>query len=242
MLSCGRLAGRRRIRSLGSAAVPELLAAYTTLRLGGPARAHDRATTEAAIVEAVGAAGTKRLFILGRGSNVVVADEGFDGTVVHVASCGVELSDTNSGVRMTVQAGEDWDGLVARAVADGLAGIECLSGIPGTVGAAPIQNIGAYGQEVADAITGVRVLDRFRRTIVEIPAPHCLFGYRTSRFKRDPARFVVLAVHFALNRSGCSRPIQHVELARALDVSLGAVAPLAEVRDAVPDCVARKEW
>ena len=143
--------------------------------------------------------------MLGGGSNVVIADAGFPGTVVRVATRGMSLRAARDVTAVTVAAGENWDDVVARCVAEGLAGLECLSGIPGLAGATPVQNVGAYGQEVADTITSVRVYDREQRRIAEIPAAACGFGYRTSFFKRTPfargsatGRFVVLAVTFRL--------------------------------------------
>jgi UDP-N-acetylmuramate dehydrogenase len=204
-----------------------LLSDLTTLRLGGPARSYVEADSEEAIVAAVRAAAPPTLVLAG-GSNVVVADEGFDGTVVHVRSRGV----TRENGRLTVAAGEPWDDVVAACVADGLAGIECLAGIPGSTGATPIQNVGAYGQEVAQTIAGVRVLDRARDAVLDLAPEECAFGYRSSRFKyRD--RWVVLSVTFALLESGRSEPIRYAELAGALGVELGDRAPLAAVRDAV---------
>ena len=161
------------------------LADYTTVRLGGPARDFVRASTEAELIEAVRAADARGepVLILGGGSNLVVADEGFDGTVIQVATRGVSRGAGPGTV--TVAAGEDWDAVVARTVAEGLAGLECLSGIPGLAGATPIQNVGAYGQEVSQTITGVRVYDRKTGEILHIPNEQCGFGYRTSRFRGD---------------------------------------------------------
>src|SRR5213078_787928 len=139
------------------------------------------------------------VLILGGGSNLVVADEGFDGTVIQVATRGVTRgasASANPG-ELTAAAGEEWDGVVARTVAEGLAGLECLSGIPGLTGATPIQNVGAYGQEVAETITAVRVYDRVTGDVRQIPNERCDFGYRTSRF-RGAGRFVVLSVTFRL--------------------------------------------
>ena len=207
------------------------LADLTTLRLGGPARRLVAATTEDEVVACVreaDAAG-EPLLVLAGGSNVVVADEGFPGTVVHVLTSG----DERDGDTLTVQAGEPWDPLVERAVRDGLAGIECLSGIPGSVGATPIQNVGAYGQEVSDTIVAVRVLDRESGRVETLAPGDCGFAYRSSVFKRTPGRWVVLAVAFALEASGASRPIRYAELARALGVEPGETAPLADVREAV---------
>jgi UDP-N-acetylmuramate dehydrogenase len=211
------------------------LAELTTLRLGGPARRFVRATTERALVDAVRAADAagEPLLVLGGGSNVVVADDGFPGTVVHVATRGVERRDADGKALLTVQAGEPWDPLVARCVDGGLAGVEALSGIPGSVGATPIQNVGAYGQEVADTIVSVRVLDRHDGAVRELAAADCAFSYRSSCFKRKPDRWVVLAVTFALDRDPLSRPVRYAELARALGVRVGDRVPLGEVRAAV---------
>jgi UDP-N-acetylmuramate dehydrogenase len=203
------------------------LAPLTTLRLGGPARELVDARSEDDLVEAVRGA-EEPLLVLAGGSNLVIADEGFDGTVVRVATRGVE----RDGERLVVQAGEPWDPLVAQCVADGLQGFECLAGIPGTVGATPIQNVGAYGQEVSETVEWVRVLDRADDAVRELAAADCGFRYRGSVFKyRD--RWVVLAVAFRLRRSRESGPIRYAELARALGIEVGATAPLRDVREAV---------
>jgi UDP-N-acetylmuramate dehydrogenase len=216
---------RRRLRDPYSGAVR--LSELTTLRLGGTAERYVEASTEEEIVDVV--AEGDPLLIMAGGSNLVVADEGFAGTVLRVATRGV----MRDGDTLEVASGEEWDRLVASCVADGLAGVECLAGIPGSVGATPIQNVGAYGQEVAETIVGVRVLDRMRGTVEELPPQACRFTYRSSAFKREPGRWVVLAVRFALRASELSAPIRYTELARALDVELGDRAPLAEVRAAV---------
>jgi UDP-N-acetylmuramate dehydrogenase len=213
-----------------------LLADLTTLRLGGPAGRLIEATDEATVVEAVRGADAagEPLLVLAGGSNVVVADKGFAGTVLRIATRGIERANAPDGrVLLDVQAGEPWDPLVARCVADGLAGVECLSGIPGSVGATPIQNVGAYGQEVAETIRSVRVLDRRSGSVSELDAAACAFTYRSSAFKRTPGRWVVLAVTFSLERSVSSAPIRYAELARALGVELGDRPPLAAVREAV---------
>ena len=203
------------------------LSELTTLRLGGPAREYVEAHDEAAIIAAVRAAAPP-LLVLAGGSNVVVADAGFDGTVVHVRSRGVQ----RDGARVTVAAGEPWDGFVALCVASGLAGVEALSGIPGSTGATPIQNVGAYGQEVAQTIAGVRVLDRETDEVLDLAPRECAFGYRSSRFKyRD--RWVVLSVTFALRESALGEPVRYAELASALGVEPGGRAPLPDVREAV---------
>jgi UDP-N-acetylmuramate dehydrogenase len=210
------------------------LADYTTVRLGGPARSFVRAGTEEDLIGAVRAADAagEPALILGGGSNLVVADEGFDGTVIQVATRGVNRGGEPEMV--TVAAGEDWDALVARAVAEGLAGIECLSGIPGLVGATPIQNVGAYGQEVSQTITQLRAYDRTRREILLIPNEQCRFGYRTSLFREDAARrFVILSVTFRLAAQCVSAPVRYPELAAALKVAVGDRVPSAEARSAV---------
>jgi UDP-N-acetylmuramate dehydrogenase len=211
------------------------LADLTTLRLGGPAGRYVLAGDEEEVVAAVGAADAagEPLLVLAGGSNVVVADEGFGGVVVHLATRGVERREEDGRALLTVQAGEPWDPFVARCVGEGLAGVEALSGIPGSVGATPIQNVGAYGQEVAETIAGVRVLDRRTGTIEELGPEECAFSYRSSVFKRTPGRWVVLAVTFALDRDELSRPVRYAELARALGVEPGDRAPLGDVRAAV---------
>jgi UDP-N-acetylmuramate dehydrogenase len=203
----------------------------TTLRLGGPAARYVEAADEHAVVDAVRAADAagEQLLVLSGGSNVVVADKGFPGTVVRIVTRGVARDEAT----LDVAAGEPWDPLVAACVADGLAGVECLAGIPGSVGATPIQNVGAYGQEVAETIAAVRVFDRARDAIEELAPEACGFSYRSSAFKRVPGRWVVLAVRFVLEPSLQSAPIRYGELARALGVELGARAPLADVRAAV---------
>jgi UDP-N-acetylmuramate dehydrogenase len=216
-----------------------LLAGLTTLGVGGPAQRFLRAGTEAELIAAVRDADQRGapLLILGGGSNLVIADAGFPGTVVQVATRGIQRSadpDDPAAMRLTVAAGEDWDGVVASCVAAGLAGLECLSGIPGLTGATPIQNVGAYGQEVAEVITTVRVYDRATGEVTELAGRDCGFGYRTSMFKRDhTGRRVVLAVTFRLPPSGQSGPIRYAELARSLGVPEGGQAPLGAVRSAV---------
>ncbi len=211
------------------------LADLTTLRLGGPARRVVEAATEAEIIDAVRAAdtGDEPVLVVAGGSNLVVADEGFDGTVVHVVTRGVAVTAADAGgVALTVAAGEPWDDLVARAVSEGWSGVEALAGIPGSTGATPIQNVGAYGQEVAETIVRVRAWDRRRGEVRTFSAADCGFGYRTSAFKgRD--RHVVLDVTFQLASGSAGAPIRYAELARRLDVAVGATAPAPEVRAAV---------
>jgi UDP-N-acetylmuramate dehydrogenase len=231
------------------------LSAYTTLGLGGPAgrliAADDEASLAGAVLDADRAGDP--VLVLGGGSNLVVADAGFAGTVVKVASRGVTVTPAGGAdeggadeggaggdgtVTVTAAAGEPWDELVGRTVAEGLSGLECLSGIPGLAGATPIQNVGAYGQEVAQTITAVRVLDRQRAATVTLTAAQCEFGYRTSMLKRAAAgsatgRFVVLAVSFRLRRQRLSAPVRYGELAARLGVEPGAGVPLAEARATV---------
>lgn len=213
----------------------EMLAPYTTLRLGGPARDFADATTAEQLVSVVAEADMNAVptLILGGGSNVVVADEGFDGLVVKVSTRGVAVSRDGEQAVVTVQAGEDWDPLVARAVAEGWSGVECMSGIPGQVGSTPIQNVGAYGQEVAQTIRCVRAYDRRTRQVVDLEARRCGFAYRDSLFKREPARYVVLAVTYALDISEMSGPVAYEELARRLRTEVGGRVPLARAREAV---------
>jgi UDP-N-acetylmuramate dehydrogenase len=199
-----------------------LLAPLTTLRLGGPAGRLLVAESEADLVEAADA------LVLGGGSNVVIADAGWNGTVVRVATRGIE----RDGTRLQVQAGEPWEDLVAMTVAEGLAGFECLSGIPGLVGGTPIQNVGAYGQEVSETITAVRVYDRVAGRVDTLPADRCGFTYRNSVFKRND-RYVVLSVAFELQESPLSAPVRYAELAGRLGIEVGRRAPLGEVREAV---------
>ena len=231
------------------------LARYTTLRLGGPARDFAEARTEADLVAAVRAADRagEPVLVLGGGSNLVIADDGFDGSVIRVATRGVDIeradtasdrapADGNSdaAVALRVQAGEDWAALVARCAAEGMAGLECMAGIPGLVGATPIQNVGAYGQEAAETITHVRALDRPVGRVVTIPGESCGFGYRTSMFKRNPGRYVVLEVGFRLDAQRLSRPLAYPELAAALGARPGDRAPLDEVTGAVLSLRRRK--
>ena len=203
------------------------LAPLTTLHLGGPAATLVEAATAAEIVAAVRDAGDD-LLLLGGGSNLVLADAGWPGTVVAIRSRGVRAD----GDLLVAEAGEPWDELVARTVADGLAGLECLSGIPGLTGATPVQNVGAYGQDVSDTVVRVDAYDRVAGETVRLTAADCRFGYRDSVFKHTD-RWVVLRVAFALVPGGKSAPVRYAELARALGVEIGQVAPVADVRDAV---------
>jgi len=224
--------------------VSEQLRDHTTLRLGGPARDFVTATTEAEVVDAVRRADEAGdpVLVLGGGSNLVVADEGFDGTVVKVATRGIspDVEDGLScgGVMVTVAAGETWDDLVARAVDSQWVGVEALSGIPGSVGATPIQNVGAYGQEVSQTIASVRVWDRVLKGVRTFANADCGFGYRHSRFKADRlddggGRHVVVEVTFQLRQGDLGAPVAYAQLAGALGVEQGVRVPLADVREAV---------
>lgn len=206
------------------------LSSYTSLGLGGPARSMVTAYDEAEVVAALRAA-TGPVLILGAGSNLVVADAGFDGTVVRIASEGQTLTRDGDDVLVEAAAGQDWDALVAMCVAHQLAGAECLAGIPGLVGATPVQNVGAYGQDVAQTVMSVRAYDRETDQVRTLR--DCGFAYRWSRFKAEAPRWVVLSVTYRLADSGQSRPVRYDELARALGIATGGTAPLADVRDAV---------
>jgi UDP-N-acetylmuramate dehydrogenase len=207
------------------------LADLTTLGVGGVVDRVIEVEDATELVTAVREADEARrpLLLLGGGSNVVAPDDGWDGDVVAVRTRGIE----RTGGRLVVQAGEPWDDVVAHAVEHGLAGIEALSGIPGSTGATPVQNVGAYGQEVAQTITEVRVYDRAEKAERTLSPDECGFAYRDSRLKRESGRFVVLDVTFELDESRMSRPIGYTELAQKLGVELGGTAPLADVRDTV---------
>jgi UDP-N-acetylenolpyruvoylglucosamine reductase len=241
------------------------LADHTTLGLGGPAKTFIPVATEADLIGAVRAADAagEPVLLIGGGSNLVIADEGFPGTVIAIATRGIRYeADGDGRVAMTAAAGEDWDDVVAGAVARGLAGLECLSGIPGRSGATPIQNVGAYGQEVAEAITTVRVFDRLTSEISIIPNEECRFSYRNSLFKAHAglggravrsaegvcgggappgaSRYVVLDVTFGLARDSLSMPVKYAELASEMGVRTGERVAVAEVRSAVLKIRARK--
>ncbi|MFF5254880.1 UDP-N-acetylmuramate dehydrogenase [Streptomyces leeuwenhoekii] len=208
------------------------LAPLTTFRLGGPATRLVTATTDDEVITAVREAddtGTP-LLLIGGGSNLVIGDKGFDGTALHIATRGLTLD----GTTLELAAGEVWTDAVARTVEAGLAGIECLAGIPGSAGATPIQNVGAYGQEVSATITEVVAYDRRARETVTLTNAECAFSYRHSRFKADPERYVVLRVRFGLeDAGGLSGPLRYAETARALGVAPGERVPLASARDTV---------
>lgn len=203
--------------------------------VGGPARFFMEAADEATIVEAARWANThgQPLRVLGGGSNIVVADDGVEALVVQVALRGISSRDAGGAVEVTVAAGEPWDPFVERAVASGWAGLECLSGIPGLVGATPMQNVGAYGQEVSQTVTAVRVLDRRLDAIATLSAGDCGFGYRTSRFKSgDSDRFIVLAVTYRLVPDGAPT-VRYADLEKDLAARGISRPSLRDVRTSV---------
>ena len=202
------------------------LATRTTLGIGGAARELARVTSLEELAEALTT--DAPLLVLGGGSNLVVGDAGFAGRVLAIALPGVTIT----GDTVRVAAGVVWDDFVAEMVAAGRAGVECLSGIPGLVGATPMQNVGAYGQEVADTITCVRAMNRHTREVVELAPAACHFAYRTSAFK-GTTRWVITEVDFRLPRAESSAPIRYPELGKALGIAEGGRAPLAQVRDTV---------
>lgn len=236
----------------GPASVPTL-ADLTTLRVGGPAARYVETATEAELIDAVRTADEagEPLLVVGGGSNLLVADEGFDGVVVHDVRTGIDVPDHSAcaGVTYQLPAGQPWDEVVAFAGEHRLYGIEALSGIPGSVGAAPVQNIGAYGQEVAQTIASVRTWDRARGRVRTLALSDLQLSYRSSLLKRsmraapseeDPGapwwptpRYVVLDVTLQLRQGTLSAPIAYAELARTLGVELGQRAPLGDVRAAV---------
>ena len=250
---------------------PTVLAGYTTLGLGGPARDFVQAETEADLIGAVRSADEagRPVLLIGGGSNLVISDAGFPGTVIHVSTRGHRRAAAGDGtgdgiVDVTVAAGEDWDDVVAATVAEGLAGLEPLSGIPGRAGATPIQNVGAYGREVAEVITQVRGYDRQERRAGIFRGDRCSFSYRSSLFKSgrpeslipwpggalaqaagqpwagSQPRYVVLDVTFRLARQPLSTPVRYDQLAAELGVGMGEQAGAGEVRAAVLKIRARK--
>jgi UDP-N-acetylmuramate dehydrogenase len=216
------------------------LAPFTTLGIGGPARWFVEAASEDDIVAAAAWARERALplFVLGGGSNLLVSDAGFSGLVLRVALRGVAVAGAarNPGPRIyRAGAGEEWDGLVERAIQDNCAGIECLAGIPGTVGGTPVQNVGAYGQEVASVIDQVRAFDLRERVFAEFPAAECGFAYRRSRFNSaDRGRYIVTRVDYRLTPGGAPT-LRYAELERALAPirDEGREVSLAEVASAV---------
>ncbi|MCW3158125.1 UDP-N-acetylmuramate dehydrogenase [Micropruina sonneratiae] len=221
------------------------LSDHTTLRVGGPARSWVTATTETELVDAVRTADAagEPVLVLGGGSNLLIGDEGFDGTVIEVATrsigvdggvCSLEEDAAQcGGAIIKVSAGENWDDFVAYAIANQWRGVEALSGIPGTVGATPIQNVGAYGQEVSESIETVRTWDRATNQFRTFAVGDCGFGYRTSRFKSEPGRYVVLSVTFQFFQGALSMPLRFGELRRRLETDERGRAPMRQVREAV---------
>jgi UDP-N-acetylmuramate dehydrogenase len=214
---------------------------YTSLRVGGPAKSIINVSTEAEIIAAIEGAGDSPVLIIGGGSNVLISDSGFEGTVIHIANNQAESEvDACSGATLTIGAGENWDDFVATTISRGFAGLETLSGIPGTVGAAPIQNIGAYGHEVSEFITRVRTYDRENKAIKTFTNSECEFEYRNSHFKKNPGRYIVLSVQFQIRRGEVSTPITYAELAKKLGIAVGEKAPVVDTRRAVMELRASK--
>lgn len=212
-----------------------LLAPLTTIGIGGPARFFLRADNVDELREGLAWAREKShdVFILGGGSNLLIADAGFDGIVIHVDMRGITVESEDEYAMVKVGAGEPWDPFVAHAVANGWAGVECLSGIPGSTGATPIQNVGAYGQDVSETIARVEALDRTTDRVIWFTNWDCRFGYRSSLFKNyERDRYVVLSVTFRLKRGGCAT-IKYPELQKYVDERGISVDDLPGVRDAV---------
>jgi UDP-N-acetylmuramate dehydrogenase len=214
------------------------LAELTTLRVGGPARRLIAVSSEPELIDCVRDLDAREepVLIVGGGSNLLVADAGFDGTVVKIETRGVHADVSGcSGAILSVAAGEDWDALVVRTLEEEYVGLEAMSGIPGLVGATPIQNVGAYGAEVSDSIETVRTYDRKNHEIRTFAAAGCGFSYRSSRFKIETGRYVILSVTVQLRPGSVSGPIRYPELARALGVEVDGRAPAIAVREAVLD-------
>ncbi len=214
----------------------EPLAGHTTMRVGGPAARMVVAETTDELVDAVREVddADEPLLVLGGGSNLVLPDAGFAGTVVQVATRGISVDSADScgGANVVVAAGEPWDPLVERACVEGWSGVEALSGIPGSTGATPIQNVGAYGQEVAQTVARVRVWDRLEERVRTMTSLDCRFTYRHSLFKGTD-RYVVLDVMFQLVLQTLSQPVRYADLATQLGVGVGERVPLGEAREAV---------
>ncbi len=217
------------------------LSPFTTIGLGGKARFFTACSTEADFQEALSHAKEKhlRVHVLGGGSNTIFAGEEFDGLILQIANRGVHYTERDTDMLVEAAAGEQWDPFVRSCVERGLGGLECLSGIPGLVGATPMQNVGAYGQEVSETIVSVEALDRASFRTVTFPGTECRFGYRTSRFKQEDAeRYIITAVTFRLT-PGARPSLRYLELQRLVEQSVnlktleGGRAALGVVRDAV---------
>ncbi|MEI8215282.1 MAG: UDP-N-acetylmuramate dehydrogenase [Actinomycetota bacterium] len=214
---------------------------YTSLRVGGPAEKFVEVGTEAQIIAAIEAAGDSPILIIGGGTNILVADSGFEGTVIRITSHSMQAEiDACSGATLTIGAGENWDEFVSTSITRGFAGLETLSGIPGSVGAAPIQNIGAYGHEVSEFITRVRTYDRQAKALKTFTNSECEFSYRNSHFKAHPGRYVILDVQFNLRIGEVSTAIMYAELAKKLGIEVGEKAPVDVTRKAVLELRAAK--
>ncbi len=211
------------------------LAPLTTLGVGGPAARVIEATTEGEVVEIVSdvSAHGEPLLVLGGGSNLLVPDEGWPGTVLRVAIVGVVVTRADGRVRLKVGAGEEWDRVVERCADEGWSGVECLAGIPGHAGSTPIQNVGAYGREVGDVLVSVTAFDREGGAFVVLTREACDLSYRSSMFKRSHGRYVVTSIELELGLDGQSAPVRYAELARALELEPGGTAPVRRVRDTV---------
>ena len=207
---------------------------YTSLRVGGPAKNFVEVRTEVQIIEAIEAAGDTPVLIIGGGTNILVSDSGFEGTVIRISNNSLEAEvDACSGATLVIGAGENWEKFVETTINRGFAGLETLSGIPGTVGAAPIQNIGAYGHEVSEFITRVRTYDRKEKALKTFTNSECQFGYRNSLFKATPGRYVVLDVGFQLRVGEDTTPILYGELAKKLGIEVGDKSTVIATRKAV---------
>lgn len=207
------------------------LSNYTSLRVGGSAGKFIEVSTESEIISAIESAGDKPILIMGAGTNMLVSDAGFDGTVIRISNNNLESEiDACSGATLKIGAGENWDHFVAATISRGFAGLETLSGIPGTVGAAPIQNIGAYGHEASEFITRVRTYDRKEKKLTTFTNSECGFSYRSSRFKTEKDRYVILDVSFQLRIGEETTPVIYAELAEALGIKVGEKAPVVKTR------------
>jgi UDP-N-acetylmuramate dehydrogenase len=217
------------------------LSDYTSLRVGGPAKKFVEVSSEKEIIAAIESAGDSPILIMGGGTNILVSDDGFAGTVIRISNNKIEEEvDACSGATLTIGAGENWDEFVKTTISRGFAGLETLSGIPGTVGAAPIQNIGAYGHEVSEFITRVRTYDRQAKELKTFTNAECEFSYRNSHFKAHPGRYVVLDVAFQLRIGEMTTAITYSELASALGISVGEKSSVRDCREKVLELRSRK--